>query len=195
MSVKHFRRAEPLAPGARVALIAPAGPLQKPEELPRAEENARAFGWQPIVTPHATDRIGYLAGRDRDRLYDINHALRDPKIDALWCLRGGYGIRVSGGQEHFLRAGFGCGPWVRLDERRRPAFPRLLARLAWFLDRGVDELLDGALAEEPACPAFGIQDVGTAPDAELRCFRPGKPDSVPDAELLEIGRASCRERV
>src|SRR6266851_6256304 len=62
-------------------------------------------------------------------------------------LRGGYGIRVSGGQEHFLRAGFGCGPWVRLDERRRPAFPRLLARLAWFLDRGVDELLDGALAE------------------------------------------------
>ena len=103
-------------------------------------------------------------------------------------LRGGYGIRVIGGQEHFLRAGFGCGPRVRLDERRRPVFPRLLARLAWFLDRGVDELLDGALAEEPACPAFGIQDAGTAPDAELWCFRPGKPDSVPDAELLVSGK-------
>jgi hypothetical protein len=95
---------------------------------------------------------------------------------------------LRGGQEHFLRAGFGCGPRVRLDERRRPVFPRLLARLAWFLDRGVDELLGGALAEEPACPAFGIQDVGTAPDAELRCFRPGKPDSVPDAELLVSGK-------
>src|SRR5260370_42628275 len=94
----------------------------------------------------------------------------------LLGLRGSYGIRVSGGQEHFLRAGFGCGPRVRLDERRRPALPRLLARLAGFLDRGVDELLDGALADEPACPAFGIQDIGTSPDAELRVSRPGKPD-------------------
>lgn len=90
--VKHFRRAKPLESGARVALIAPAGPLQKPEELPRAEENARAFGWEPIVATHATERNGYLAGHDRDRLSDINGALRNPRVDALWCLRGGYGM-------------------------------------------------------------------------------------------------------
>ena len=101
MPVKHFRSTKPLASGARVALISPAGPLQKPEELPRAEENARALGWEPIVTPHATDRIGYLAGKDRDRLDDINHALRDPTIDALWCLRGGYGmIRILPGIDY-----------------------------------------------------------------------------------------------
>ena len=101
MPVKHFRSVERLAPGARVALVAPAGPLIKPEELPRAQENARAFGWEPIVMPHATDRVGYLAGRDRDRLDDINHALRDPKIDALWCLRGGYGlIRILPGIDY-----------------------------------------------------------------------------------------------
>lgn len=101
MPVKHFRSAKPLAPGARVALIAPAGPLRKPEELPRAQENARALGWEPIVTPHATDHTGYLAGRDRDRLDDINHALRDPKIDAVWCLRGGYGmIRILPGIDY-----------------------------------------------------------------------------------------------
>ncbi len=69
---------------------------------------------------------------------------------------------------------------------------------AGVIPEGVDELLGGALAEEPACSAFGIQDVGTAPDAELRCFRPGKPDSVPDAELLVSGKmgpgpaAGCR---
>jgi muramoyltetrapeptide carboxypeptidase len=101
VSVKHFRTAKSLAPGARVALIAPAGPLVKPEELPRAQENARALGWEPIVSPHATDRLGYLAGKDRDRLDDINHALRDPKIDALWCLRGGYGmIRILPGIDY-----------------------------------------------------------------------------------------------
>jgi muramoyltetrapeptide carboxypeptidase len=92
VAVKQFRCAEPLASGARVALIAPAGPLQKPDELPRAQENARTLGWEPIVGDHATERLGYLAGHDRDRLNDLNRALRDPKIDGIWCLRGGYGI-------------------------------------------------------------------------------------------------------
>ena len=92
MPVKQFRRAKPLESGANIALIAPAGPLQKPDDLPRAQENARTFGWEPIVGPHATERTGYLAGHDRDRLNDINRALRDPNIDAIWCLRGGYGM-------------------------------------------------------------------------------------------------------
>ena len=90
--MKHFRAPKPLEAGAQVALVAPAGPLQKPEELPRAQENARTLGWEPIVGEHATERIGYLAGHDRDRLNDINRALRDPKIDAIWVLRGGYGM-------------------------------------------------------------------------------------------------------
>jgi muramoyltetrapeptide carboxypeptidase len=92
VSVKHFRSAQPLAPGARVALIAPAGPLQKDEELPRAQQNARAFGWEPVLGRNATQRLGYLAGDDIARLDDINRALQDPEIDALWCLRGGYGM-------------------------------------------------------------------------------------------------------
>jgi muramoyltetrapeptide carboxypeptidase len=99
--IKQFRYAKSLEPGAHVALIAPAGPLQKADELPRAQENVRAFGWQPLVAPHATERIGYLAGNDRDRLSDINRALRDPNIDALWCLRGGYGIiRILSGIDY-----------------------------------------------------------------------------------------------
>jgi len=99
--VKHFRSAKPLAPGAHVALIAPAGPLQKPEDLPRAQENTRLLGWEPIVGPHATERVGYLAGHDRDRLNDINRALRDPTIDAIWCLRGGYGMmRILAGVDY-----------------------------------------------------------------------------------------------
>jgi muramoyltetrapeptide carboxypeptidase len=90
--VKHFRRVQPLGSGARVALVSPAGPLQKPDELPRALDNARSLGWQPVVGANATEKAGYLAGSDRDRLDDINSALRDPDIDAVWCLRGGYGV-------------------------------------------------------------------------------------------------------
>lgn len=101
MSAKHFRSAKPLAPGARVALIAPAGPLQKNDELPRAIDNTRALGWEPVVGENAEQRLGYLAGDDRARLDDINRALHDESVDALWCLRGGYGmIRILEGIDY-----------------------------------------------------------------------------------------------
>src|SRR5262249_23544055 len=41
---------------------------------------------------HAADRFGYLAGADSDRLADLNSALRDDGVDAIWCLRGGFGV-------------------------------------------------------------------------------------------------------
>jgi muramoyltetrapeptide carboxypeptidase len=59
-------------------------------ELQRAEQNSRAFGWEPVVAPHAMARAGYLAGDDATRLADLNEALRSD-VDGLWCLRGGYG--------------------------------------------------------------------------------------------------------
>jgi muramoyltetrapeptide carboxypeptidase len=77
--------------GARVALVAPAGPLRGASDLDRAIENVRSFGWEPIVGEHALDRIGYFAGSDADRAADFNAALRDDETDAVWCLRGGYG--------------------------------------------------------------------------------------------------------
>jgi muramoyltetrapeptide carboxypeptidase len=80
-----------LAPGARVALVAPAGPLRLPADLDRAMSNARTLGWEPVVGEHARERHFYFAGADDERLHDFNSALRDDTIDALWCLRGGYG--------------------------------------------------------------------------------------------------------
>ncbi len=81
----------PLGAGAKVALIAPAGPLTGPADVAHAEANARALGWEPVVAPHALARHGYFAGRDAERLRDLQAALDDPTIDGIWCLRGGYG--------------------------------------------------------------------------------------------------------
>lgn len=81
----------PIPSGARVALVAPAGPLTMPADLERAIENARAIGWEPVVGPHAKARETYFAGADGERLADLNEALRDDSIGAVWCLRGGYG--------------------------------------------------------------------------------------------------------
>jgi muramoyltetrapeptide carboxypeptidase len=77
---------------ARVALVAPAGPLRGRDDLTRAQENARSLGWQPVTGAHALAKAGYLAGSDAERLADLNTALTDEHVDAIWCLRGGYGV-------------------------------------------------------------------------------------------------------
>ena len=85
------RAPPPLAAGARVALVAPAGPLRGPEDIERAIANVRALGWEPVVSRHALARAGYFAGDDEARAADLNDALRDRRIDGVWSLRGGYG--------------------------------------------------------------------------------------------------------
>ena len=81
-----------LGPGARIALIAPAGPLGGDGELERAVENTRALDWEPVPGLHVRDRLDYLAGTDAHRLSDLNRAIADPAIDGIWCVRGGYGV-------------------------------------------------------------------------------------------------------
>ena len=81
-----------LEPGNRVALVAPAGPLLEHDDLMRAEELCRALGLEPVLGRHAAAHHGYFAGTDAERLADLNGALADPGIDALWCIRGGFGV-------------------------------------------------------------------------------------------------------
>ena len=91
----------PLSPGARVALVAPAGPLRDAGDLERAAANARSLGWDPVPGANALARLGYFAGTDAARLADLNSALNDPAIDAVWCIRGGYGaMRILAGIDY-----------------------------------------------------------------------------------------------
>jgi muramoyltetrapeptide carboxypeptidase len=89
MCVMHFPPT--LAPGARVALVAPAGPLRDDQDLDRSVANVSSFGWVAVPGEHVLERDGYFAGSDEHRLADLNRFLRDDSIDAIWCIRGGYG--------------------------------------------------------------------------------------------------------
>jgi muramoyltetrapeptide carboxypeptidase len=84
-----------------VALVAPAGPLRDAGDLERAAANARSLGWDPVPGANALARLGYFAGTDAARLADLNNALNDPAIDAVWCIRGGYGaMRILAGIDY-----------------------------------------------------------------------------------------------
>jgi muramoyltetrapeptide carboxypeptidase len=71
--------------------VAPAGTLTGPEDVERGEANARSLGWEPRTGAHVLQKHRYFAGTDDERLRDLNDAIRDDEIDAIWCLRGGYG--------------------------------------------------------------------------------------------------------
>jgi muramoyltetrapeptide carboxypeptidase len=89
---KAFIRPPRLAPGARVAIVAPSAPCLELDDFTRADELCRALGWEPVPGRHLRDRSGYLAGTDEARLADLNAALGDDGIDGVWCIRGGYGM-------------------------------------------------------------------------------------------------------
>jgi muramoyltetrapeptide carboxypeptidase len=80
-----------LREGARVALVAPAGPVTE-ERIAAAHEQCERLGVEPVLGRHVRSKYAaYLAGSDAARLADLQWALTEPGIDAAWALRGGYG--------------------------------------------------------------------------------------------------------
>ncbi|MFJ8938793.1 LD-carboxypeptidase [Streptomyces sp. NPDC102365] len=97
--MKELVRPARLVAGARVAVVAPSGPV--PEERLRAGlDILRGWDLDPVVAPHVLDRhttFGYLAGTDADRAADFQAAWCDPSVDAVLCARGGYGVQRMAG--------------------------------------------------------------------------------------------------
>lgn len=91
MPIRPYSSVRTTGAGARVALVAPSGPLKGGADVDTAIATAKSFGWETIVGEHVLARYSYFAASDADRIGDFNTALRDDSIDAIWCLRGGYG--------------------------------------------------------------------------------------------------------
>lgn len=82
-----------LRAGSRVAVVAPAGPVDA-ALLARGVGVLESWGLEVEVGKHVLDRhprLPYLAGRDADRAADLQRAWCDPDVDAVICARGGYG--------------------------------------------------------------------------------------------------------
>ncbi|WP_277373556.1 LD-carboxypeptidase [Pseudomonas sp. AA-38] len=73
-----------------LALIAPASAIAE-EVLEATLAQLDVLGIRYHLGRHVRTRHRYLAGTPEQRLDDLHQAFTLPDIDAVWCLRGGYG--------------------------------------------------------------------------------------------------------
>ncbi|WP_367394253.1 LD-carboxypeptidase [Pseudomonas sp. X4] len=71
------------------AIVAPAGAARL--DTHKVNQWFVDRGYSCRIYPGALQAQGYLAGPDRQRLQDLHDAFADPGIDAILCMRGGYG--------------------------------------------------------------------------------------------------------
>jgi len=71
------------------AIVAPAGPARL--DAQKASQWFASRGYRCRLFPGVSQSEGYLAGPDQQRLDDLHAAFVDPGIDAILCMRGGYG--------------------------------------------------------------------------------------------------------
>lgn len=81
----------PLADGDRIALVAPCGVVDV-DRLDAGTATLRSWGYDPVEMPGVRARLGHLAGTDEQRLADLQAAIDDPSLRAIWVVRGGYGL-------------------------------------------------------------------------------------------------------
>jgi muramoyltetrapeptide carboxypeptidase len=79
-----------LKQGDTVAIIAPSSGVSK-EDLDFAMQNMADLGLKTKLGKSVSKVNGFLAGTDKERLDDLHWAFADKTIDAIWCVRGGYG--------------------------------------------------------------------------------------------------------
>ena len=77
--------------GDTLGFIAPSGAVRTEGAIERAVKETERMGFKVKLGESAGQKYGYLSGTDEIRARDINHMFADDEVDAIVCLRGGYG--------------------------------------------------------------------------------------------------------
>lgn len=79
-----------LRPGDTIGILAP-GTNDNIEDYDRAIRDLQKRGYKIKVGTSCRSRYGYFAGTDSTRAADLNRFFGDDEVQAILCLRGGYG--------------------------------------------------------------------------------------------------------
>lgn len=82
---------EPLKTGGTIGVIAPSSPASR-KTTALGLQYLQNLGYKVKSAPNLNRGKFFLAGSDAERLKYLEQFLCDPEIDALFCVRGGYGL-------------------------------------------------------------------------------------------------------
>jgi muramoyltetrapeptide carboxypeptidase len=80
-----------LKKGDTLGLVAPASPIYQSSEFDEMLVDLEALGFNLKLGEHVRDQRGYLAGTDENRAADFMRMFEDDSVDAIMCVRGGWG--------------------------------------------------------------------------------------------------------
>jgi len=83
-----------LEQGDLIGLITPGSPITE-EQLKETVEKLEGMGYKTYYKPSVLSKYGYFAGTDQERADELMHMFTNKDVDAIICVRGGYGsIRI-----------------------------------------------------------------------------------------------------
>ena len=91
---------KPLRPGAHLRAVNPGTWIDPETDFTQLQQRCAAQGWRLELPSSIFSQWRYFSGRDQERLADLETAWRDPTVDAVITLGGGWGAA------RVLEAGF-----------------------------------------------------------------------------------------
>ncbi len=89
---KQILKGKAIGPGATIGLIGPSGAVRTEGAIERAVRETENMGFRVKPGKSCGQVYGYLSGTDGVRAQDVNDMFLDDEVDAIMCLKGGYGV-------------------------------------------------------------------------------------------------------
>ncbi len=90
-----MKQAKTLKKGDCIALVAPASSVKKASQVQQLVAHIHSWGLEAKVFPHVFASHHHFAGTDAQRQKDLQDAIQDESIQAIWFVWGGYGcVRI-----------------------------------------------------------------------------------------------------
>ncbi|MCD6385352.1 LD-carboxypeptidase [Candidatus Sumerlaeota bacterium] len=80
-----------LKKGDTIGVVVPASPPSEEQVFDKSQQVLEGLGYRVIFGSHCRRRWGFLAGSDDERLADLEEMFANPEVQAVFCLRGGWG--------------------------------------------------------------------------------------------------------
>jgi len=77
--------------GDTIGILATAGAVEDKENVLRAKKFFENKGYKVVLSENIFDEFRYLSGTDEKKIEEFHKFFSDPNIDAIICMRGGYG--------------------------------------------------------------------------------------------------------